>query len=85
VCEECRDVIDRRVYYKSEAERQAANAALKRTSVCGSDGVTYESECHLNYHACMSKTLLVVDKRGVCDHDSKFTAYEANYMLDIKR
>ena len=37
------------------------------TSVCGSDGVTYESECEMKRASCESKTLITVASRGNCD------------------
>ncbi|CAK8695680.1 unnamed protein product [Clavelina lepadiformis] len=67
VCVPCRDVLDRKVYYLGEyANTDGADRALKHTSVCGSDGITYESECHMRYHACMAKTIVVPAKMGVC-------------------
>nr|XP_054754448.1 follistatin-like isoform X1 [Lytechinus pictus] len=35
--------------------------------VCGSDGVTYPTQCHLHNHMCANNTYVFVDRRSPCN------------------
>lgn len=38
----------------------------KKTTVCGSDGVTYDSKCHLEQAACQQHIEITMKQRGKC-------------------
>ena len=40
--------------------------ASKSASVCGSDGITYDSECHLQVESCKTQTDIRVHEQRPC-------------------
>nr|XP_039264498.1 uncharacterized protein LOC120340326 [Styela clava] len=56
-CQECDE---------SERQKFLDIEPMRHTSVCGSDGITYESECQLRYQSCMSRTLIAIQRHSAC-------------------
>ncbi|CAI5441603.1 unnamed protein product [Caenorhabditis angaria] len=47
--------------------------SIESSPVCSSHGVDYQSSCHLNHHACESKSNITVKYYGRCDPCHDFT------------
>src|SRR5688572_19858137 len=40
-------------------------------TVCGSDGISYNTECDLHRQACLQNSDITIKHRGICWHSSK--------------
>lgn len=49
------------------------------STVCGSDGTTYNNECELRTSSCMQKRRIDVARLGSCDEGRKWTLKWCNY------
>lgn len=49
---------------------QCPPESMDTLMVCGSDGQTYTSECHLRLQACRTQTDIVVQAFGICREES---------------
>lgn len=52
--------------YKFHSSYHSVTNSNKNQQVCGSDGKTYESECHLKLQACRTQDDIVVQAFGPC-------------------
>nr|XP_002124417.3 uncharacterized protein LOC100185894 [Ciona intestinalis] len=84
ICIECPDVSARRVYYNGRPGHGRTSRLVKRSSVCGTDGVTYASPCHLRYVACKKEIPLEILRRGVCRHDRRSVATSGRALTDVE-
>ena len=55
--------------------------------ICGSDGTTYDSECHMENAACESDSDITLKHRGKCrrrDYESSVTKTPTTYEKSIQ-
>lgn len=52
------------------AATQCPPESMDTLMVCGSDGQTYTSECHLRLQACRTQTDIVVQAFGICREET---------------
>lgn len=64
ICPTCPEVNNS---FNSSTEIKNQEPQSKQELVCGSDGITYDSECDLRRSSCLSKTHVSVVRKGTCD------------------